>query len=96
MSVTIGIRELKNSLSRFLDLVRSGEEVVITDHGKPIAVIRALNGEQPAASVDSHLAGMAAQGLVTLASGDAPFRRRRVRARTDLSGAVSVDRDERE
>lgn len=95
MGVTTGIRELKNSLSRFLDLVRHGEEVVVTDHGKPIAVIRPLNGDQPAATADSHLASLAARGLVALAAGGRPFRRRRVRSSADLSGAVDTDRDER-
>jgi prevent-host-death family protein len=33
----VGIREAKANLSRLLRQVASGEEVVITDHGRPVA-----------------------------------------------------------
>lgn len=36
---TIGIRELRDGLSRHLAEVREGAEIVVTDHGKPIARI---------------------------------------------------------
>ncbi|MGW0245626.1 type II toxin-antitoxin system Phd/YefM family antitoxin [Nocardia goodfellowii] len=35
----IGIRELRDSLSRQLAEVRSGRTITVTDHGKPIARI---------------------------------------------------------
>lgn len=33
----VSIRDMKNRLSKYLKLVRAGEEVVITDRGKPVA-----------------------------------------------------------
>lgn len=33
----VGIRELKNGLSKYIDLVRTGEEVIVTDRGRPVA-----------------------------------------------------------
>jgi prevent-host-death family protein len=39
MSVTVGIRKFRENLSHYLDLVRDGQEVVITDRGKRIARI---------------------------------------------------------
>ena len=33
----VSIREMKNSLSKYLKLVQSGKPVVITDRGKPVA-----------------------------------------------------------
>jgi prevent-host-death family protein len=33
----VSIREMKNSLSRYLKLVQAGRAVVITDRGKPVA-----------------------------------------------------------
>jgi prevent-host-death family protein len=42
--VEVGIRELRAHLSRYLDLVRKGEEIVVTDRGTPIARISAANG----------------------------------------------------
>jgi prevent-host-death family protein len=34
-----GVRELRNNLSRYLEQVREGEEVTVTDRGVPIARI---------------------------------------------------------
>ena len=37
--MNVGIRELKQHLSRYLARVREGEEIVITDRGTPVARI---------------------------------------------------------
>lgn len=39
MGVTMGIKELRDSLSRQLAKVKAGETIIVTDHGKPIAKI---------------------------------------------------------
>lgn len=65
---TVGVRELKNRLTRYLQRARMGEEVVVTDRGKPIALIRAIHSAQPAQSLDARLATLASQGIVTLPS----------------------------
>jgi prevent-host-death family protein len=36
---TIGIRDLRDGLSRHLAGVRDGDEIIVTDHGTPIARI---------------------------------------------------------
>jgi len=36
----VGIRELKNSLSEYLRMVRRGEEILVTDRGTVVAEIR--------------------------------------------------------
>jgi antitoxin (DNA-binding transcriptional repressor) of toxin-antitoxin stability system len=36
----VGVRELKNRLSEYLRLVRTGEEVLITDRGHVVAELR--------------------------------------------------------
>ena len=41
--VEVGVRDLKNNLSRYLDRVRDGEEVIVTDRGRPIARLAALD-----------------------------------------------------
>lgn len=33
----VGVRELKNSLSAYLDRVKAGESVVVTERGTPVA-----------------------------------------------------------
>lgn len=45
---TVGVRELKNRLSYYLDLVKNGEPVSVTARGREIAVImpRARNEDE--------------------------------------------------
>ena len=40
-TVTFGVRELKNQLSSYLDRVKAGEEITVTEHGRPIARLTA-------------------------------------------------------
>ena len=40
---TVGSRELKNRLGRYLGIVRKGESVLITDRGKPVARLVSAN-----------------------------------------------------
>ena len=40
----VGIRELRDGLSRHLAAVRAGETITVTDHGKPIARIVPVTG----------------------------------------------------
>lgn len=35
----VGVRELKNRLSQYLKRVRAGERLVVTERGKPVAII---------------------------------------------------------
>jgi prevent-host-death family protein len=37
MVMNVGVRELRDNLSRHLAAVRGGAEVTVTDHGKPVA-----------------------------------------------------------
>ena len=37
--MTVGIRELKNKLSEYLDRVRAGEKLAVTDRGDVIAFV---------------------------------------------------------
>jgi prevent-host-death family protein len=42
----VGVRELRNNLSRYLARVRHGEEVVVTERGRAIARVLPLSGER--------------------------------------------------
>jgi len=42
----VGVRDLRDHLSRYLDVVRAGHEVVVTDRGTAIARLVPLNGER--------------------------------------------------
>jgi prevent-host-death family protein len=57
-----GVAELKASLSEVLAKVKAGQEVTITDRGKPIARLTAIAG----VAVGEAMEGLARQGLVRL------------------------------
>ncbi len=43
--IRVGVRELKDRLSRYLRLVREGETIIVTDHNEVIAEIRSRSEE---------------------------------------------------
>ncbi len=43
----VGIRELRDHLSSYLDRVRDGEEVVVTDRGKAVARVVPIDRPRP-------------------------------------------------
>ncbi len=46
--ISVGVKELKAKLSSFIARAREGEEIVITDHGKDVALIMPLSQERRA------------------------------------------------
>jgi len=74
-----GVRELRDHLSRYLEAVRDGREVTVTDHGK--AVARLVPLDQPR-TIDR----LISEGLVSPAQ---RAKRPRAGRRIDASGPVS-------
>jgi prevent-host-death family protein len=64
--IRAGIKDIKNNLSRFLVQVKAGEEVVITERGRPVA--RIVTENHPDKSIRTALARLAQRGLITLPS----------------------------
>lgn len=62
----VGIKELKNQLTQYLRRTKKGQEVIITERGKPIAVIRPTEGPLPATSLEAKLTELAEENKVTL------------------------------
>ena len=56
---TTGVTELKASLSEMLARVKSGEEILITEHGRPIARLMPL----PAWDMDAAMEELVRKGL---------------------------------
>ena len=59
----IGLREANQHFSRAIKAVRAGHEVILTERGRPVAVIKPILDEHES---DRVLKRMADEGLVTL------------------------------
>lgn len=66
----IGLREANQQFSKAIKAVKTGEEVVLTERGKPIAVIRPLG--QPGAA-EAEVRHLEAAGLLQAASKRRPL-----------------------
>jgi prevent-host-death family protein len=69
-----GVAELKARLSEYLQRVKAGEEVLVTDRGKPVARLVPVGG---GAGLDETVEGarlrtMEREGLIRLGSGRLP------------------------
>jgi prevent-host-death family protein len=83
----VGIRELKQRLSEYLDRAERGELVRVTDRGRPKALLGPLPGR---ANLEDGVAG----GWITPGSGARlrPVKRHKARAR--VLDALAEDRGE--
>jgi prevent-host-death family protein len=69
MMKTATVTKLKASLSEYLRQVKAGEEVLVTERGRPVAKITPASGSD---TLPAHLIAMEKQGLVRLGSGKLP------------------------
>jgi prevent-host-death family protein len=64
---TAAVSQLKASISEYLSNVKAGEEVIVTDRGKPIARLVPINRD--GIEVPPHLLMLEKAGLVRIGSG---------------------------
>lgn len=83
---TIGVRELKDSLSRTLALVAGGERVVVTSHGEPVAELVPPTPDRSAA----HFHALVSTGAITPAI-VATAEIKRARPAEQLGGRTASD-----
>ena len=62
---TVGIKQLKNQLTQYLRRTKGGEEIIVTERGKPIAIIQPIRSAE-VGSREGRLAQLATQGRLTL------------------------------
>jgi prevent-host-death family protein len=92
----LGLREANQQFSKAIRAVRAGKEVVLTDRGRPIAVIKPVTaGDADGAALQA----MADAGLITPATRKGPMppaRWRPVKVKgKPVSATVIDDREER-
>jgi len=92
--VRLGLRDANQKFSTAMKAVRAGEEVVLTERGRPIAVIAPLFGR---AGAPATLARLAQAGLVRLAQSDGrlPPARPLPSRGPAASELLSLERDQR-
>ena len=92
----LGLREANQQFSKAIKAVRAGKDVLLTDRGRPFAVIKPLSHDK---AEDSALQAMADEGLITRAArkGTVPAPSGRpVRVRgTTISQTVIDGREDR-
>jgi len=64
--ISAGIKDVKNNLSRLLAQVKAGEEILITERGRPVARIVKENHRDK--SIRAALGPLVQSGLITLPS----------------------------
>ena len=81
----VGIRDLRNHLSRYLAGVAQGDELVVTDHGQAVARILPVAVPRP---IDR----LVAEGLVSPSGAPRSRPRRRIQTNEPISGLVAEQR----
>jgi prevent-host-death family protein len=91
----LGLREANQQFSKAIKAVRAGKEVVLTDRGHPIAIIKPIKEET---AREAALQAMVDEGLVRLAARKGPTpvpRWRPVKVKgKQLSQTVVEDRED--
>lgn len=83
----VGVRELKQHLSSYLERAARGEIIRITDRGKAKAILGPLPGR---VALDEGIL----QGWIRAGSGEPPVPTRRHRAVRSIAEVMREDRDE--
>ena len=91
----MGLRDANQHFSKAIKAVKAGQEVVLTERGRPIAVIRPLPAP---GSWEAGLRRLEAAGLLQRATRPGPMRplRRPIKLKGEpLSATLRRERDER-
>ena len=91
----LGLREANQNFSKAIKAVREGKEVILTERGKPIAVIKPL---KPAKDEDAIIRRLEAEGVLRAAAKRGPMPMRnwkpiRIKGKP-MSETISEERDE--
>jgi prevent-host-death family protein len=62
---SVGIKELKNRLTTYIRMAKEGKEVVVTERGRPVVLIRSLRNAADVTSLEAKLARLADRGIAT-------------------------------
>jgi len=84
--MTVGVRDLKQHLSAFLDRAANGERITITERGRPKAVLGPLPG-------GDHIEQGISEGWIAPADETGPLPAAPLRFRADVTVRTMIDED---
>ena len=89
----VGVRDLKSRLTHYLRLIKGGEKVMVTERGKPIALIRPLDESESLTSIEERLAALAKQGLIRLPTkkGQFDLKTRPIKSKGKLASRIVIE-----
>lgn len=91
--IKIGLREANIHFSKYIKMARLGQEVILTERGTPVVVIKSI---PQAKSADDRVRQLEQQGILLRPSrAEFAFGKLIVTGGQPLSKAVSEERDER-
>lgn len=92
--ITVGSRELKNRLGKYLRQVREGTTIVVTDRGRPVAELRPV--PEAKTDLEARLRVLEAKGVITRGKGPLPPASPiRLKGGGSLAEAIIEDREDR-
>ena len=68
MAERVGVRELRQNLSKYLDRVKAGEDLVVTEHGREVARLLPSNAGAYGELAAAFRASIPVEPLETIAS----------------------------
>ena len=89
---TVGIKELKSSLSHYVGVAKSGESITVTDRGVPVAILAPIPSAVQTVN-QMQKAGLARWSGKKFTTPALRQSRRCARKNPNVSGAVIEDRD---
>jgi prevent-host-death family protein len=87
----VGVAQLRRELKDWIDRARSGDEVVVTDHGRPVARISGID----TAPLLDQLTAAGRLGRPRLSQRPTARSRQRVTATDDVAASIVSERDTR-
>ena len=71
--IEVGVRQLKNSLTRYLRLVEKGQSVLVTNRRRPVAVMQKPD-RNSTRTEEEVIAALVAEGKLVPAAKPGPFK----------------------
>ena len=91
----VGVRELKNRLTYYLRLTQSGDNIIVTDRGKPMAILHSAETIEETAGAEERLISLSRKGSVRLPAALSKLKRSAPRKMTGKPASTVIIEERR-